>query len=95
MKKFDVFISHASEDKKHLVRPLVDILQHYGAQVWYDEFALKPGTSLSRSIEKGLTDANFGLVVLSESFFRKSWTGFELQGLYSYDVTNPGILIPL
>ncbi|MGN6399734.1 MAG: toll/interleukin-1 receptor domain-containing protein [Flavisolibacter sp.] len=51
MKQFDAFISHASEDKRYFVRPLAQKLQEYGSKIWYDEFSLKPGVSLSRSIE--------------------------------------------
>lgn len=95
MEKFDVFISHSSEDKKSLVRPLSIALQEYGANVWYDEFSLKPGVSLSRSIEKGLSNSKYGIVVLSESFFKKSWTEYELRALNSLEVANPGIIIPI
>jgi hypothetical protein len=95
MKEFDAFISHSSEDKKNLVRPLSIALQEYGAKIWYDEFSLKPGVSLSRSIEKGLSNSKYGIVVLSESFFKKSWTEYELRALNSLEVANPGIIIPI
>jgi len=42
-RKFDVFISHASEDKDDIVRPLANALQAAGLEVWYDEFELKIG----------------------------------------------------
>ena len=35
-----VFISHASEDKTDLARPLADMLQAKGYKVWYDEYTL-------------------------------------------------------
>ena len=40
-KNYDVFISHASEDKDEIVRPLAHALQSEGLSVWYDEFELK------------------------------------------------------
>ena len=43
----DLFISHASEDKDELVRPLAIELQKEGFSVWYDEFELTIGDSLS------------------------------------------------
>ncbi len=52
---WDVFISHASEDKDSFVRPLAVALKQLGASVWYDEFSLKLGDSMSRSIDKGLS----------------------------------------
>lgn len=48
MKNKDLFISHSSEDKDDFVRPLANLLNEYGLKVWYDEFELKIGTSLSR-----------------------------------------------
>jgi hypothetical protein len=34
---FDVFISHASENKENFVRPLVEALTHESLTAWYDE----------------------------------------------------------
>jgi hypothetical protein len=56
MKKrmFDVFISHASEDKEAFVEPLATELRKRGLKVWFDKFELKVGDSLRhRSKNKG------------------------------------------
>ena len=42
-REYDVFISHASEDKDEVVRPLASALIDEGLTVWYDEFELKIG----------------------------------------------------
>ena len=47
---WDAFISHASEDKESLVRPLAVALQAAEVTVWYDAFTLTVGDSLRRSI---------------------------------------------
>ncbi len=73
MKSFDVFISHASEDKDSFVRPLATALKTKGLSVWYDETTLKLGDSLRRSIDSGLAQSRFGIVVLSHVFFQKEW----------------------
>jgi hypothetical protein len=39
--EFDLFLSHASEDKRSLVRPLALRLRESGYAIWYDEFVLK------------------------------------------------------
>ena len=64
-KEYDVFISHASEDKDSVVRPLAIALKNKGINVWYDEFELKIGDSLRRKIDQGLSRSKFGIVVLS------------------------------
>lgn len=61
---YDAFISHASEDKEDLVRPLAEKLKAAGFSIWYDNFELKVGDSLRRSIDKGLANSKFGIVVL-------------------------------
>jgi len=58
--KWDVFICHASEDKDAFVRPLAVALRQLGVSVWYDEFSLEVGDSISRSIDKGLAESAYG-----------------------------------
>jgi len=81
--QYDVFISHASEDKEQFVRPLAHALQASGLKVWFDEFTLKLGDSLRESIDRGLAASRYGLVVLSHHFFSKDWPQRELNGLFS------------
>lgn len=78
-KEYDVFISHASEDKDGVVRPLALALKSKGINVWYDEFELKIGGSLRRKIDQGLSKSKFGIVVISRSFIKKGWTNYELD----------------
>jgi len=80
-KKYDVFVSHATEDKKAFVKPLVANLITLGLKVWYDELTLRPGDSLSEKIDAGLSDSRYGVVILSPSFFSKQWARRELRGL--------------
>ena len=79
--EFDVFISHASEDKEDFVRPLASALEAMRLRPWYDEFTLRPGDSLRRSIDHGLLTSQAGIVVLSKAFFAKRWPAYELDGL--------------
>lgn len=95
-KSHDVFISHASEDKDGFVRPLAEALAARGVKVWYDEFNLKVGDSLRRSIDRGLADSRYGIVVLSSAFFAKNWPQYELDGLVTKEV-NGGekVILPI
>ncbi len=78
---YDLFICHASEDKGTFVRPLANALRDRNVEVWYDEFSLKLGDSIRRSLDKGLKHSRFGVVVLSKAFFDKQWPQYELDGL--------------
>lgn len=91
--EYDVFISHASEDKDDFVEPLAELLSDMGFKVWYDDFVLNVGDSLSRSIDKGIANSEYGLVVLSPHFFAKGWTERELAGLVAREVAGRRKLI--
>lgn len=94
-RKYDVFISHASEDKNDVVRPLANALKSNGLDVWYDEFELNIGDSLRRKIDKGLANSKFGIVVLSKDFIKKGWTNYELDGIITRSVTGEQIVLPI
>lgn len=94
-KNYDVFISHASEDKDEVVRPLAYALQDLGLTVWYDEFEMKIGDSLRRKIDKGLANSRFGIVVLSKDFIKKGWTNYELDGIITKAVSGEQIVLPI
>lgn len=93
--EYDVFISHASEDKDEVVRPLAQALAEQGLKVWYDEFELKIGDSLRRKIDRGLANSKFGIVVLSKAFIKKGWTNYELDGIISKANTGEQVLLPI
>jgi hypothetical protein len=90
-----LFISHASEDKVGFVRPLAHALKKRGLRVWYDEFSLKLGDSLRRSIDGGLVECTAGVVVLSHAFFSKEWPQRELDALYSSEVAGRTRILPI
>jgi len=92
---YDVFIAHASEDKKSVVRPLARLLDSQGLRVWVDEHALSLGDSLRESIDRGLARSRFGLVVLSPAFFQKTWPQKELNALVSREANHGKVLLPV
>jgi hypothetical protein len=92
---YDAFISHASEDKEGLVNPLAEKLKEAGFSIWYDDFELTVGDSLRRSIDRGLANSRFGIVVLSPSFFAKNWPQYELDGLVARETTGGKVILPL
>lgn len=94
-KEYDVFISHASEDKQEVAKPLAEALIERGLKVWYDEFELKIGDSLRRKIDQGLVKSNFGVVIISRSFIKKGWTNYELDGLITRSMTGEQQLLPI
>lgn len=94
-KQYDVFICHASEDKKDFVSSLASRLVESGLNVWYDSFTLKLGDNLRRCIDQGLLNTRFGIVVLSPSFFRKEWPQKELDGLVTLESDGKKVILPI
>ncbi|MFB2713485.1 toll/interleukin-1 receptor domain-containing protein [Aeromonas veronii] len=90
-----MFISHASEDKAGFVKPLADELIELGVSVWYDEYTLRIGDSLRRSIDKGLAESKYGLIILSKAFFEKNWTQYELNGLVVKEMEGNKVILPI
>jgi hypothetical protein len=88
----DVFISHASEDKEEIARPLVETLKKRGLSVWFDEYELTLGDPLRRKIEEGLRVSRFGVAILSENFFHKRWPQQELDALFAQEDQSKKIL---
>jgi hypothetical protein len=93
--EYDVFISHSSEDKEGFVRPLVDELKKLNIKVWYDEFELQIGDSLRVSLDKGLRNSKYGIVVLSTSFFNRNWTQYELNSFVSREMNGMKVILPI
>jgi hypothetical protein len=90
---YDLFICHAAEDKDAFVRPLANTLRAKNVSVWYDEFSLRIGDSIRRSIDAGLSQSRFGVVVLSKAFFQKKWPQYELDGLAEREMAGPSTVI--
>lgn len=85
---WDVFLSHASEDKNDVAIPLRDALTALGVTVWLDKSEMRIGSSLRRRIDEGIRSSRFGIAVLSTSFFKKGWTNQELDGLVTKSIAG-------
>jgi hypothetical protein len=94
-KQWDVFISHASEDKEDIAKPLAEALSEKGVKVWYDKFTIKLGDSLRRKIDEGLAQSRYGIVILSYSFFAKEWPQKELDGLAAREYKGEKVILPI
>lgn len=94
--EFDAFICHASEDKDAVARPLATALIGHGRKIWFDEMTLRIGDSLRRKIDEGLSKSRYGIVILSQDFFAKQWTQYELDGLLSREMADAAkVILPV
>ena len=94
-KQYDFFISHASEDKENFVKALAEGLTEEGCKVWYDNFVLKIGDSLRESIDRGLANSKYGIVVISPYFLKKRWPAYELNGMVAREMNGHKVILPI
>lgn len=94
-KSWDLFISHASEDKEAVALPLARALQGSGLRVWLDRQELRIGDSLREKIDEGLANSRFGAVILSPQFLAKGWPKRELNGLMAIEEDGRKVILPI
>jgi hypothetical protein len=95
MPTWDAFISHAREDKEAVATPLAAMLERRGIRVWLDQRELILGKSLLEQINYGLAHSEFGIVILSRSFFAKAWTMLELDAIVNRSLYREKWLVPV
>lgn len=95
--EYDVFVSHAWEDKAEFVDEFVDELCKLGIKVWYDTSKIKWGDSMRAKIDDGLKKSRFGVAILSPDYIKegKYWTKAELDGLFQLESVNGKTLLPV
>lgn len=95
--QYDVFVSHAWEDKESFVEEFVQELQKLNLRVWYDKKQIKWGDSMRAKIDEGLRKSKFGVAVLSPDYIKegKYWTKAELDGLFQLESVNGKMLLPV
>lgn len=95
--EYDVFVSHAWEDKEDFVEEFVQELRKLEIKVWYDTSRIKWGDSMRAKIDDGLRKSRFGVAVLSPNYIAdgKYWTKAELDGLFQLESINGKTLLPI
>ncbi len=92
----DVFICHASEDKKEVVRPLVEACTQAQISCWYDEAEIKWGDSITECVNGGLASSRYVVVVFSSSFISKNWPKRELNAALNKEAATGEVrVLPL
>lgn len=90
--QYDVFVSHAVEDKISIANELADGLLKAGLKVWYSGNELSIGKSIKETINNGLAQSRFGIVILSPTYLSKDWTIREFYWLINQ---NKNTILPI
>ncbi len=92
---WDVFVSHASEDKQSLAAPIATFLRRAGFSVWLDQFTLKAGDNFLQRIDHGLRESACGLLIISPRYVEKTFTNYEIERLLATERRRGIKIIPL
>lgn len=68
--RHDLFLCHAWDDRGGAARELFDLLQSFGASVWFSEKEVGLGKSLLREIDRGLKNSRIGIVLVTPALLR-------------------------
>jgi hypothetical protein len=95
--EYDVFVSHAFEDKESFVDEFVIEMKKIGFKVWYDTQRLQWGDSMRERIDNGLRKSRYGIVILSPNYIaeHKYWTKTELNALFQLETVNGKTILPV
>lgn len=88
----NVFLSHNSSDKMP-ARLLAVALVEQGVNVWFDEWAIRPGDSITGGIETGLLDAGVFVLVWSISAKKSNWVDTEVRAYLRRRVDDKSLRI--
>jgi TIR domain len=95
--KYDVLLSHASEDEEWC-RRLAERLRREGVRVWFDLWRLRIGDHLLMKLNEGLAQSRQTIAVWTNSYFRddKQWTKLENFSLqFSDPLAKQRSIIPV
>ena len=83
---YDIFISHASEDKAAIARPIYAACEKLGLKAFLDEDHIAWGQSFTKKINTALGSARTILAVVSSSSVTKEWPLAEMNTALGFEV---------
>lgn len=96
LRKYDLFLSHASKDKISYVEGLKQTLDKLGLSIFYDKDSIEWGDRWKEKILEGVAKSEFAIIVVSENFFGREWTEKELsEFLNRQNDTGQKIILPI
>lgn len=92
---FDVFISHASEDKEAIARPIYAALQKRGIKAFLDEAHIGWGENFTTKINTALGAARHVVCVISQNSIEKDWPLAEVNTALAMEVNGQKTTLPV
>ncbi len=88
-----VFISYSSHDEKFATW-LAKELQSNGIKVWYAEWEVRPGDSITQAINSGIGSSDFLVVILTKKSVKSKWVQEEMAAAIYRTVQKGGFVLP-
>ncbi|OLE53678.1 MAG: hypothetical protein AUG51_12520 [Acidobacteria bacterium 13_1_20CM_3_53_8] len=82
-----VFVSYSSVDRS-FARKLSKSLHSRGLRVWYDEWEIIVGDSITQKIEEGIISSSFLVIILSTASVSSPWVREELDAALMRQITD-------
>jgi retron-type reverse transcriptase len=92
---YDVFISHASEDKEAIARPIFEACAGRGLKVFLDEAHIGWGESFTMKINVALGAAKYVLAIVSKDSVSKEWPLTELNSALALEASGHKVVVPV
>ncbi|WP_273484109.1 toll/interleukin-1 receptor domain-containing protein [Desulforamulus ruminis] len=90
-----IFLSHASIDKP-FVEKLAKDLKRIGVNVWFDNWSIKIGESITWQVEEGIRENEYLGIVLSPEALQSEWVKSEIgAGWIKQMQTKKIIVLPI
>ncbi|WP_265693755.1 toll/interleukin-1 receptor domain-containing protein, partial [Providencia rustigianii] len=88
---FDVFICHASEDKKDIATPVYNELTKINISAFIDHVQIKWGDSLVEKINSALVKSKYVIAILSANSVEKEWPQRELRAVLASEISESNV----
>lgn len=92
---FDIFISHAREDKALIGRPIHAACERYGLKAFLDEEHIGWGESFTRKINTALGAARTVVAIVSSNSVDKEWPILEVNTALALEVSGDKRVVPV
>ena len=92
---FEIFISHAREDKALIARPIHQACERHGLKAFLDEEHIGWGESFTRKINTALGAARTVVAVVSSNSVSKEWPILEVNTALALEVSGDKRVVPV
>ena len=92
---YEVFLSHASEDKAEIARPIFEACTKAGIKAFLDEDHIGWGENFTKKINTALGAARTVLVIVSSNSVSKDWPLAEINTALAFEVEHKKRVVAL